>query len=254
MPTSPTLRPYRALYALLLHLYPKPFRTRFGASMRQTFTDLCRERLATNRPLLPYVAALCGETTLQILKEHWLQMEPLTHTLRRSALIALGMLMVPLIASRIVEGWNWPPAAFLFTWTLFFLTVLGYSLISRRVNAWAYKLAVGLALAGGFVLGWSTMVHASETDNPLNLIYFGVLAIGALGAAFARLKPRGLSLSLFAMSGSLVLAWFITQVLNTDTPGGPFWNIAIAHGGMIALFATCGLLFRRAAGLSNGKS
>ena len=173
-------------------------------------------------------------------------------TVLRVALAALGLLMVPLIASRLVEGWNWGPGAFVFTYVMFFGTGMAYALIARKVGAWAYKAAVGIALVAGFVLGWSTMVHMSETENPVNLVYFGVLAVGAAGAALARLEARGMSLALFAMAASLAAAWVVTQVIFPDTPAGPVWNIGVMHGGFILVFAACGLLFRRAS-LSRSK-
>jgi hypothetical protein len=167
-------------------------------------------------------------------------------TVWRVALGALALLMVPLVASRVVEGWNWGPGAFVFTYVLFFATGLAYALIARRMQAWAYKAAVALALGAGFVLGWATMVHMSETENPLNLVYFGVLAVGAIGAALARLEARGMARALYAMAAALALAWGVTQVLTTDTPAGPVWQIGVAHGGFVLLFATAGLLFRQA--------
>ena len=173
-------------------------------------------------------------------------MNPLLKTVQRVALAALALLMVPLIASRIVEGWNWPPRAFVLTYVLFFATGMAYALIARRMNAWAYKAAVAIALVAGFVLGWSTMVHMSETENPLNLVYFGVIAVGAVGAVLARLKAKGMARALFAMSIALAAAWLVTQVLNTDPPAGPFWNVAIKHGGLVLVFLTASLLFRHA--------
>ena len=44
-------RRYRAWYAMLLRLYPQPFRERFGEGMAQTFHDLCREYSDANRGL-----------------------------------------------------------------------------------------------------------------------------------------------------------------------------------------------------------
>ncbi len=167
-------------------------------------------------------------------------------TVIRVALVALALLMVPLVASQLVEGWNWPPGAFVFTYVLFFLTGMAYALIARTMNTWAYKAAVALALVAGFILGWSTMVHMSETENPLNLVYFGVLAVGAIGAALARLEARGMAKALFAMAAALSAAFVITQTLNSDTPAGPVWNIGVMHGGFVLLFTTAGLLFRRA--------
>ena len=44
MATNVAGRRYRTWYAMLLRLYPRPFRERFGEGMAQTFHDLCRER------------------------------------------------------------------------------------------------------------------------------------------------------------------------------------------------------------------
>jgi len=38
------------------------------------------------------------------------------------ALAALGLLMVPLVASQVVDGWNWGPGAFIFAYVMFFGT------------------------------------------------------------------------------------------------------------------------------------
>jgi hypothetical protein len=246
MGNDPAVRRYRALYSMLLRLYPRLFHDRFGEGMAQTFHDLCRERRNAGRRLFGFAVGVYFETSVGIVREGTTAMTKMQKTVLRVALAALGMLMVPLVASRVVEGWNWGPGAFLFTYVMFFGTGMAYTLIARKMNAWVYKAAVGLALVAGFVLGWATMVHMSETENPLNLVYFGVLAVGAIGALLARLEARGLSLALFAMAASLVLAWVITQVIFSDTPAGPVWNVGVMHGGFVLLFALAGLLFRHA--------
>jgi hypothetical protein len=167
-------------------------------------------------------------------------------TVLRVALAALALLMVPLIASRLIDDWNWPPGTFVFVYLLFFGTGMAYALIARTMNAWTYKAAVALALVAGFVLGWSAMVHMSETENPVNLVYFGILAVGAVGAGLARLKPAGMARAMFAMAATLAVAFLITQVLSSDTPAGPVWNVGAMHGGFVLIFAAAGLLFRHA--------
>ena len=246
MATEDAIRRYRALYSVLLRLYPRRFHVRFGEGMAQTFHDLCRERRNAGRGLPGFVAGVFVETLLGIVRENTSQMTQMQKTVLRVALGALGLLMVPLIASRVVEGWNWGPGAFVFTYVLFFGTGMAYALISRTMSAWAYKAAVGLALVAGFVLGWATMVHMSETENPLNLVYFGVLAVGAVGAALARLEARRMAWALYAMAAALAGAWVVTQVVFQDTPAGPVWNIGVMHGGFVLLFAGAGLLFRHA--------
>jgi hypothetical protein len=246
MATDLAVRRYRACYAMLLRLYPRLFQDRFGEGMTQTFHDLCRERRNAGRRLFGFALWIFFETLVGIVRENTTHMTQLKKTMLRVALVALGLLMVPLAASRVVDGWNWPPGAFVFTYVLFFGTGMAYALIARKMNARAYKAAVGLALAAGFVLGWATMVHMSETENLVNLVYFGVLAVGAAGAGLARLEARGMARALFAMAAALAVAWVITQVLSSDTPAGPVWNIGVMRGGFVLLFAAAGLLFRHA--------
>jgi hypothetical protein len=205
-----------------------------------------RRYRAAGRGLGGFVLSLYLKTFRAILKEHPVPTTPLQKTTTRVALVALALLLVPLLASRVVEGWNWPPRAFALTYVLFFGTGMAFALITRNAKVWTYKAGVGLALAAAFVLGWATMVHLSETENLLNLVYFGVLALGATGAAWSRLEPRGLARALYAMAAALVGAWFLTQVIWPDTPAGPVWNVGVMHGGFALLFAGAGLLFRHA--------
>lgn len=246
MATNDAGRRYRAWYEMLLRMYPRPFHDRFGEGMAQTFHDLCRERREGGRGVAGLAVWVFFETAIGIIRENTNYMSPMGKTMLRVALWALAALMVPIVASRLVPGWNWPAGAFVFVYVLFFGTGMAYALIARRMSAWAYKAAVGVALAAGFVLGWSTMVHMSETENPVNLVYFGVLAVGAIGAGVARLKARGMARAAYAMAAALAVAYVITQVLVADTPAGPVWNIGVIHGGFVLLFVGVGLLFRHA--------
>lgn len=161
----------------------------------------------------------------------------------RVALVSLGLLMVPLVASRVVEGWNWPARAFVLVYVLFFGTGLAYAAIARKMAARSYKAGVGVALAAGFALGWSNMVHVADSENPANLLYYSVLAVGAIGACLARLKARGLALTSFVMAATLAL---IALMLPSGAPPGLARNMAIGHSILVALFTASGLLFRRA--------
>lgn len=164
----------------------------------------------------------------------------------RVALGALAALMVPLIASRAVEGWHWGPWAFVFTYVLFFATGMAYALIARRRNVWTYKAAVALALASGFAVFWATMVHLSETENPVLLVYYGVLAVGLAGAALSRLEPRGLERTAYVMAAGTGVAWLVTQVLFPVSYADPPDNLGAKHAMLALLFVITGLLFRHA--------
>ena len=170
-------------------------------------------------------------------------MPQLVKTILRVALGALAVLMVPLVASRLVEGWNWSAGSFVLVYVLFFAVGMTYALIARKMNAWAYKAGVGLALVAGFALGWSNMVHVADSENPANLLYYGVLVVGIIGALLARLQARGLAYTLFAMAATLAL---IAVMLPSGAPPDLARNMAIGNGVLVALFTASGLLFRHA--------
>jgi hypothetical protein len=236
-------RRYQAWYTMLLRLYPTPFRERFGEGMAQTFHDLCREHADTRRGLFGFALWTFSETFVGIVRENITRMNEVTKTMLRVALVSLGLLMVPLVASRLVDDWNWSAGAFVRVYLLFFVTGMLYAAIARRVGDWAYKAGVGVALAAGFALGWSNMVHVADSGNPANLMYYSVLGVGAIGACLARLKPRGLALTLFAMATTLAL---IAVTLPSGAPPAMARNMAIGHSVFVALFTASGFLFRRA--------
>jgi hypothetical protein len=246
MATNAAGQRYRAWYAMLLRLYPRPFRERFGEGMAQTFHDLCREHRDARRGLFGLALWIFFETSVGIVKENTTHMPQLGKTMLRVALGALAALMVPLVASQVVQGRNWNAGGFVFAYVLFFATGMAYALIARKMDAWAYKAAVGLALVTGFVMGWSNMVHISESENPANFLYFGVLVVGAVGAWLARLEPRGMARSLFAMAATLAVLGVLVVTLFPEPSSGLMGRMTLMRGVFVALFIASGLLFRHA--------
>jgi hypothetical protein len=240
MATNVAGRRYRTCYAMLLRLYPRPFRERFGEGMAQTFHDLCREHGDAGRGLFGFALWIFCETLVGIVRENIMRMNQLGKTMLR---VALGLLMVPLVASQMVDGWNWNAGTFVIVYVLFFGTGMAYAVIARKMGAWSYKTGVGVALVAGFALGWSNMVHVADSENPANLVYYSVLAMGGVGAWLARLEARGLARTLFAMAATLTL---IAVMLPSGAPPYLARNMVILHGVFVALFTTSGLLFRHA--------
>jgi hypothetical protein len=83
-----------------------------------------------------------------------------------------------------------------------------------------------------------------EDDDPANLMYVGVLAIGLIGAIAARFQPLGLARALFATALAQALVGAIAVKLPNTA--GPV-QIVLLHGLFVALFACAALLFRSAA-------
>ena len=63
-----------------------------------------------------------------------------------------------------------------------------------------YRFAAGVALAAAFVLAWLSLGVGviGKDGDPANLMYFGVLAVGIIGAVIARFRPHGMARALLA--------------------------------------------------------
>jgi hypothetical protein len=112
----------------------------------------------------------------------------------------------------------------------------------------AYRLAVGLALTAAFLIVWlnaAAGLIGIEDDDPANLLYVGVLAIGLIGAIIARLQPRGLARALFATAlAQAVVGAIALKLPNTASAV----QIVSLHGVLVALFAGAALLIVYGAG------
>jgi len=227
MATDDAGRRYQTWYAVLLRLYPRPFRERFGEGMAQMFRDLCREHRHTRRGLSGFALWIFAETLVGIVRENITRMNQLAKTMLRVALVSLSLLMVPLVASRVVDDWNWNTGAFVRVYLLFCVTGMLYAGVAKKMGAWTYKAGVGVALVAGFALGWSTMVQTADSGHPERLWYLSVLVVGFIGACLARLKAPGLAVTLFAMAVVLAL---ISVVLPSGAPSDMAVRMAIGHG------------------------
>jgi len=165
--------------------------------------------------------------------------------------IAIGtgfILLIPLVLT-LLAGWHWRPGAFVLAFVLLFGGAgLTYGLVAKKMMSnKAYRFAVGVALAAAFILVWmNAAVGGILGDDPANMMYFGVLLVGFIGAVIARLKPHGMSHALFAMAFAMALVPVIALIVGAPA----FANGVVAVFGLHAFFAMLfigsALLFRRA--------
>jgi hypothetical protein len=175
---------------------------------------------------------------------------------RGPALITALIVLILLLCSHFVDGWNWPPRAFVVVGVLVFSLGFTYQLVTRNRDAIAYRAAVGIAFAAGFLLMWGT-----SSKWPTSLLsprcIFGVPMVGVIGAAVARLRPNGMARALFitALAQALVLAAALI-ILITRNPQVTSWTAPELRGFcgnafFAMLFAGSALLFRKAANVES---
>ena len=146
---------------------------------------------------------------------------------------------------------NWTLSDFVFAGVLLFGTGLTYELVARKAGGIAYRAAVGVALAAAFLLVWinGAVGIIGNEDNPANLMYGGVLAVGIIGAMIARFQPQGMARALFATALAQMLVPVIALIVwrpsLDDAPG--IVGVFMLNAFFVMLFVVSALFFRRAA-------
>ena len=113
----------------------------------------------------------------------------------------------------------------------------------------AYRSAVGIALLTAVLLFWvnGAVGIIGGDGNYANLLYGGVVAVGAVGALMARFQPHGMSRALLGTALAQVLVPVIVVSAGLGTAPAGSWDILILSGFFAALWMGSALLFRKAA-------
>lgn len=113
----------------------------------------------------------------------------------------------------------------------------------------AYRSAIGVALAAALILVWLSLgvgIIGADGD-PANLMYFGVLAVGIIGAIIARFQPYGMARALIATALAQALVTMVALIAGLGLPWSGPAEILGLNGLFVALFIGSAWLFRRSA-------
>jgi hypothetical protein len=169
----------------------------------------------------------------------------------RGVVLATALiLLVPLLAMLFTDEVAWGVFDFVVAGVLLGGTGLIHQLAARKAGNTAYRAAVGVALAAAFMLLWlmgAVGIIGVEGD-PADLMYFGVLAVGIIGAVIARFRPEGMARALLAMALVQALVAVIALIAGKhEAPISSVSEIVGLNGFFVALFIGSAWLFRHAA-------
>ncbi len=215
--------------------------------MKQTFCDVCRAHGSTGRGVFGLALWLCVETGGGIINEHMPLVLARHKSIVRAAVVTVGVLLIPLWGVFYVDGWNWDWHGFVAAGAFVFTAAMTYEVVATTMRNRAYRFAVGLAVTTAFVLTWVNWVLAVDVSGA-NVLYFGVVLVGLLGAAIARLRASGMAVALFVTAIAQMLVPLIALVFwkTHVAPGAAVPGLGL-NGVFIVLLAMSALLFRRAA-------
>lgn len=242
-------------YRFLLRVYPHGLRDEYSDEMVRCFRDLCREELEDRGGL--GLAALWGRTLPELAYTALKGRKTMSNRNVYRSVVGLALatafiLLVPWLAMLFTGEVVWTLFDFVFAGVLVFGTGLTYVLVARKAGNIAYKAAVGVALAAAFILVWATGAVGviGAEDNPANLMYIGVLAVGIIGTIIARFRPHGMALALFATALAQALVTLIAVILVivglVGSPLNGLGEILIINGFFVALFVGSAMPFRYA--------
>ena len=172
--------------------------------------------------------------------------------------VAMLLLLLPLVAMQFTDEMVWDETDFIVMGALLFGACGAFELAARTTGNNAYRAAVGVAVVAAFLLIWINLavgIIGSE-DNPANLMYGGVLAVGIIGAAIARFRPRGMARALFATALAQALAAVIALMFGWGSTGENWPQVIVFLNGFFAALwlGSAGLFQKAARAKSRGRS
>lgn len=155
---------------------------------------------------------------------------------------AAFVLLLPWVAMQFTSEVDWDLADFAVFGAMLLLVCGGYELATRLTGNKSYRIAIGIALGGAFLLTWMNLAVGiiGNEENPANLMFLAIPAVGIAGALIARFEPLGMARALVATAIAQALVAVIALVAG--------WGyIFVLTGFFILLWLTSALLFRKAA-------
>lgn len=159
--------------------------------------------------------------------------------------IPVVLLTIPWIAH-----FPWTASDFIFAGALFAITGGMFELAVRASGSLAYRAGAAIAILTSFFTVWVNLavgIIGSE-DNPLNLMFFGVIAAAIVGAIVAKFEAAGMARAMWiaaALQGLIGVGVLTFGWGSSEPPGLIALFVLIEMFG--AAWFVSGLCFRKAA-------
>ena len=169
-------------------------------------------------------------------------------------LVPAAVLLVPAAAMQVTDEVAWGWGDFVLAWCLMAGTGLAYALVAGPTGNRAYRGGVAVALGSAFALIWGNLAVGliGSEDNPANLLYGGVILVGLIGSAWARLQPEAMARAMAATAVTQFLVPVVALVIWRPAMSGALAAVFAPNLGFVLAFAVAALLFRAAATKTHG--
>ncbi|HEY7004909.1 MAG TPA: hypothetical protein VH392_00350 [Sphingomicrobium sp.] len=160
--------------------------------------------------------------------------------------IPVGLLTIPWLAN-----FPWTASDFIVAGAIFAIVGGAFELAVRASGSRAYRAGAAVAIGTSFLLVWINLAVGiiGNEDNPLNLMFFGVVAAAIVGSIVARFRADGMARAMIvaaALQGLIGVGVLLRGWGSSEPPG------LLALFVLIEFFAATWLVsawcFRKAAG------
>jgi hypothetical protein len=134
---------------------------------------------------------------------------------------AAALMLAPAVAAQLSDQMAWDSADFILVGIMLAAACGAWELAMRRTKSWAY--AAGAVAAAGtafllFLVNGAVGFIGTE-DDPVNLVFFGVLTVALGGAIIVRFRPDGMARTMAVTAGAQVLAGALGVAMVPDVRG-----------------------------------
>lgn len=160
------------------------------------------------------------------------------------------LLLTPLVAMQFTQEVQWTASDFVIMGIMLAVPLGAFELTVRASPSIAFRAGVAVAMVATFLLVWINLavgIIGSE-DNPANLMFLGVIALGVAGAFIANFRADGLSRTLLAMAIAQGLAGTVALAARWGSTGENWPQpIVVLTGLFVLLWLGSAWLFHKAA-------
>lgn len=127
------------------------------------------------------------------------------------------LLLAPLIAMRFTKEVAWTPFDFVVAGAMLAVACGTFELALRTSGSLAFRAAVAVAVATGFLIVWAcgAVGIIGDEDNPANLMFGCVLLVAAAGGYVGRFQPAGLSRAMIATAFVQAVVAIVAQLMGS---------------------------------------
>lgn len=162
-------------------------------------------------------------------------------------LITIILLSIPLVAMQFTDEVKWTIFDFIIAGILLMGTGLSFVILSNKAHNIIYKIAIGLTLGTALFMIWSNLAVGiiGNEDNPINILYLGVLGVGVIGSFISRFKPNGMSLTLKLTALAQVFVVITALFEGYGDTINELRELLLVNGFFIVLWIGASLLFSK---------